>query len=223
MAYYREFADTPAGEVLKAIQVRGQASIKELAADLGITPSAVRQHLIQLQTRDAIRTKVRKGVGRPYHIYSATPQVHNLFYSDYGELAQLVLEEVISIQGGRTLQRLLRRVSDRLAAKYRDQVWGHELADRLAAWAQLLDNRGVSAEIEKTKDGYVLHEYGCPYQNVATENHIVCELERQVIARLLESGVKLTQCILDGHRSCQFAISEPENMSNFSPSVKEKP
>jgi DeoR family suf operon transcriptional repressor len=209
MAYYQEFANTLAGEVLKAIQMRGQASIKELAADLGVTPSAVRQHLIQLQARDAILArKVREGVGRPYHVYSVTPQAHNLFPNDYGELAQLILEEVVSTQGGKALQRLLRRVSNRLAAKYQDQVWGQELADRLAAWAKLLDKRGVLVEIEKTKDGYVLREYGCPYQSVATKNRAVCELERQVMARLLESSIKLTQCILDGHRGCQFAISE---------------
>ncbi len=28
------------------------------------------------------------------------------------------------------------------------------------------------------------------------------------MARLLESGVKLTQCVLDGHRGCQFVVAE---------------
>jgi len=82
------------------------------------------------------------------------------------------------------------------------------LADRVTAWAELLDKRGVMVEVEKTKDGYILLEYGCPYQNVATENRAVCEMERQVMARLLESGVKLTQCTLDGHRGCQFIVTE---------------
>ena len=53
-----------------------------------------------------------------------------------------------------------------------------------------------------------MREYGCPYQNVAAENRAVCEMEQVVMARLLESGVKLTQCVLDGHRGCQFTIVE---------------
>jgi predicted ArsR family transcriptional regulator len=212
MAYYQDFANTPAGEVLKAIQMRGKASIKELATDLGVTRSAIRQHLIRLQARGAIQArKVRKGVGRPYSVYSATPQAHNLFQNDYGELTQLLLQEVASSQGGEALQRLLRRVSDRLADKYRDQVWGQELADRIAAWAELLDKKGVLVEIEQTQDGYVLREFGCPYQNVALENRAVCEMERQVMARLLDSGVRLTQCTLDGHHGCQFTITEIKN------------
>jgi len=218
MAYYREFANTPAGEVLKTIQMRGQASIKELATDMGVTRSAVRLHLLRLQARGAIRAKqVREGVGRPYHVYSVTPRAHNLFQNDYGELTQLLLEEIALTQGGEALQRLLRRISDRLVDKYRDHVWGQKLADRLTAWAELLDRKGVMVKIKKTGDGYVLQEYGCPYQSVATENRAVCEMERQVMARLLESGVKLTQCALDGHHGCQFTITEPDGQETEAP------
>ncbi len=208
MSYSWEFANTPAGRVLKAIQVRGRASIKDVASDLNVTTSAVRLHLTQLQASGAIRAeKVREGVGRPYYIYSVTPQAHNLFYKDYGELARLLLEEFTETQGTDALQNVLNRVGDKLAELYRDRVESRELADRLAAWVDLLDQRGVVVEIETTESGFVLREYGCPYQNVAVENRAICEMERQVMARLLESGVKLTQCVLDGHRGCRFAIA----------------
>ncbi len=209
MAYAWEFSNTPAGRVLKAIQLRGRASIKDVAADLEVTPSAVRLHLTQLQASGAVHAeRVREGVGRPYYVYSVTPQAHNLFYRDYGELTKLLLEEVSETQGPDALQGVLRRVGDRLADTYQDQVGGRELADRVRAWAELLDQRGVAVEIEKVSGGYVLREYGCPYQNVAAQNRAVCEMERQVMARLLESGVKLTQCVFDGHRGCQFSIVE---------------
>ena len=212
MTYGWEFANTPAGRVLKAIQVRGSASIKDVAADLGVTASAVRLHLTQLQARGAVQVeKVREGVGRPYYVYSVTPEAHNLFHKDYGDLARLLLEEVQETQGSDALQGVLRRVGDRLAKVYQDQVLGRELSDRLVAWADLLDQRGIPVEIEKTDGGFVFREYGCPYHNVAVDNRAVCEMERQVMARLLESGVKLTQCVLDGHHGCQFAVSIEES------------
>ena len=208
MTYGWEFSSTPAGKVLKAIQLRGKASIKDVAADLGVTASAVRLHLTQLEARGVIQAeKVREGVGRPYYVYSVTPGAHSLFYKDYGELTRLLLAEVAQTQGPDALQGVLRRVGDRLAAIYRDQVWGQELADRVRSRAELLDQRGVAVEIEKTGQGYVLREYGCPYHNVAVENRAVCEMERQVMARLLRSGVKLTQCVLDGYRGCEFTIT----------------
>jgi predicted ArsR family transcriptional regulator len=191
--------------------MRGQASIKDVAADLGVTASAVRLHLTQLQANGAIRAeKVREGVGRPYYVYSLTPQAHNLFYKDYGDLAKLLLTEVGESQGSEVLQGVLRRVGSRMASLYKTQVEGQLLADRLAAWAELLDQRGVTVEIAQTDEGYTLQEYGCPYQNVAIENRAVCEMERQVMARLLESGVRLTKCVLDGHRGCQFTVAREE-------------
>lgn len=212
MTYSWEFSNTPAAKVLKAIQLRGRASIKDVAADLGVTSSAVRQHLTQLEASGAVRAvKVSEGVGRPYYVYSVTPGGHDLFHKDYGDLARLLLDEVSQSQGVDALQEVLRRVSRRLAEQYRGQIWGHDLAERLHAWAELLDQRGVAVEIVKTDEGYLLREYGCPYQNVAFQNRAVCEMERGVMAHLLESGVQLTQCVLDGHRSCEFRISRAKS------------
>ena len=151
---------------------------------------------------------ISEGVGRPYYVYSVTPRAHDLFYKDYGDLARVLLEEVSETQGPAALQAVLRRAAERLATIYRGQILGQELAERVTAWAELLDQRGISVEIAQTEGGYILREYGCPYQNVALENRAVCEMERQVMARLLESGVKLTHCVLDGHRGCVFTIGD---------------
>ena len=204
-----DFANTAAGKVLKAIQLRGEARVQDVADDLGVTPSAVRQHLGQLQASGAIRAaKVREGVGRPYYVYSVTPEAHNLFYKDYGHLARLLLEEVARDQGPQELTRVLGRISRRLAEFYRDDVEGQDLASRVQAWADLLDRRGVTVEVRSDEDGYALLEYGCPYQNVAQTNRAVCEMERQVMAHLLGSGVQLTHCVLDGHHGCRFTIRQ---------------
>jgi DeoR family suf operon transcriptional repressor len=208
MTYLWEFANTPAGKVLKVIQLRGKATIRDVAVDLGVTTSAVRPHITQLQASGAIQAeKVREGVGRPYHLYSTTPDAHRLFHHDYGDLTRILMSEVAQSQGTDALQAVLRRVADRLASQYRDQVRGQELVDRVRAWARLLEQRGVAVELDRTSEGFVLREYGCPYQNVALENRAVCEMERQVMARLLAAGVKLTQCVLDGHHGCQFTIA----------------
>ncbi len=214
MAFPGEFSNTPAGRILRAIQLRGRASIKEVAADLGVTASAVRLHLSQLEASGAIRADmVREGVGRPHYVYSATPRAHGLLHRDYGELTRLLLEEVAEMQGPDALQDVLHSVGKRLTDVYRDDVerrqfGGQRLADRVDVWMELLDRRGVTAELEETVDGYLVREYGCAYQDVAVENRAMCEMERQVMARLLESGVQLTQCVLDGHHGCHFAVAE---------------
>lgn len=201
------FSATPAGRVLRVIQSRGRATVKDLASELGVTSSAVRLHLSQLQARGVVRAdKVHVGVGRPHYVYSVTSHAHNLFPTDYADLARLLLDEVASRDGADALQDVLGRVGDGLASMYRDRVAGRALADRVAAWAELLDQRGVVVHIERAGDGFLLREYGCPYHGLAGENRAVCEMERQVMARLLESGVSLTECVLDGYGGCQFAV-----------------
>ena len=208
MSHNWEFGNTSAGRVLKAIQVRGRASIKDVAKDLGVTASAVRMQLTPLQARGAVRAeKVRDGVGRPRYIYSVTPDAHGMLYHDDGNLTKLVLEEVARTQGPAALTGVLRKVGERLADAYREEVWSSKLEERVSAWAELLDRRGIAVEIDEAEGTYVVREYGCPYQNVALENRAVCEMERQVMATVLATGVTLTECRLDGHRGCQFTIS----------------
>jgi DeoR family transcriptional regulator, suf operon transcriptional repressor len=213
-----QFSNTPAARVLKAIQVRGKASIKDVAGDLGVTASAVRQHLTQLEASGAVQAaKIREGVGRPYYVYSVTPEGHNLFHKDYGDLARLLLalllDEVGRNREAGAVQEVMGLVSRRLADLYRDSVSGESLAERLQAWAAMLDRRGVTVEIEQTEDGFELREYGCPFQAVAVQNRAACELERRVMVRLLAPGVELRDCVLDGHHGCRFRITVNGNVN----------
>lgn len=206
-----DFANTAAGRVLRAIQLRGQARVNDLAADLGISASAVRQHLGQLQASGAVRTdKVRDGVGRPYHVYAVTPQGHGLFHNDYGDLARFLLDEVGEVQEPDVFVGVLRRVGQRLAKIHKHEIEGDNLAERLAALSEWLGRRGVPARVEEAGAGYELRSYGCPYHNVAMENHSVCEIERQVMAHLLWADVRRVACVLDGDAAaqggCKFII-----------------
>lgn len=211
-----QFANTSAARVLKAIQVRGGASIKDVAGDLGVTASAVRQHLTQLEAGGAVRAeKIREGVGRPYYLYSVTPEGHNLFHQDYADLARLLLSALLDEVGRNreagAAEEVMCLLSGRLAELYGHAVSGESLAERVATWAAVMEQRGVAVEIEQTGDGFELREYGCPYQALAVQNRAACELERRVMARLLAPGVELKGCVLDGCHGCRFQIGQDGN------------
>jgi DeoR family suf operon transcriptional repressor len=206
-----DFANTAAGRVLRAIQLRGEARVNDVAVDLGISASAVRQHLGQLEASGAVRTgKVRDGVGRPYHVYSVTPRGHQLFHNDYGDLARFLLDEVGEVQEADVFLDVLRRVGQRLAETHRHEIEGDSLGERVEALSEWLERRGVPARVEKDGEAYELRSHGCPYHNVAMENHAVCEIERHVMARLLWADVQRVDCVLDSGPaeggSCRFTI-----------------
>ena len=115
--------DTAAWQILEYMQRNGSATIKELEQLLGITTTAVRQHLTTLQMEGYIERKaVHAGVGRPHHTYTITARVQELLACHCDDLALTLLEEVFALEGRDRASLLLARVSNRLANRYASSV-----------------------------------------------------------------------------------------------------
>lgn len=200
---------SPRSTILRILQSRGSASIKDLELALGVTATAVREQVAHLIAEDVIAAqRVRGEVGRPFYVYSLTAKAQELFPKDYGELAHLLLQEIVALDGPDKLQLLLNRVGDRLAAQYAGHLRGQELEDKLRALADLLVQKGVGAAVqaEAVGDGFVLHANTCPYFAVVQDHREICDMEQQMLSRLLGAEVVLGDCILDGHTGCQFHV-----------------
>ena len=50
----------------------------------------------------------------------------------------------------------------------------------------------------------VLRQHSCPYFELAEADRAICALERKMFEKVLGRGLRLSQCRLDGHRSCDF-------------------
>ncbi len=50
----------------------------------------------------------------------------------------------------------------------------------------------------------VLKQHSCPYYDLAEVDRAVCAMERKMFEKVLGRGLRLSQCRLDGHRSCDF-------------------
>jgi predicted ArsR family transcriptional regulator len=200
---------SPRTTILRILQSRGSASIKDLELALGVTATAVREQVAHLIAEDIIiARRVRGDVGRPFYVYSLTAKAQELFPKDYGELARLLLQEIIAMDGPGKLQQLLDRVGDQLAAQYAGHMRGQELEDKLRALADVLVEKGVGADVrpETVGEGFVLHANTCPYFAVVQDHREICDMEQQMLSRLLGADVVLGDCILDGHNGCQFHV-----------------
>ncbi|HEX6289995.1 MAG TPA: helix-turn-helix domain-containing protein [Herpetosiphonaceae bacterium] len=198
----------PSGEILRLLQRNGPMSAKELQAALGVRSlNAVREQLNSLTAAGLIRANtVRRGAGRPAYMYALSDKAQALFPKGYDVLLKLLLEELDAQLGAERVQQILAGVSGRLAAEYGGHADGQELEQRLAALAQALDKRGTPIAIAEHEDSVVLHEYTCPYFNVAQENAEVCQIEQQMLEQVLGRKARLTKRIVDGHAGCQFVV-----------------
>jgi predicted ArsR family transcriptional regulator len=202
---------SPAWQVIEYIKRNGSATIKELEELLGVTTNAVRQHLQALQADGYVeRRPVNVGVGRPHHLYLISAKAHDLFACHCDDLALTLLEEVFALEGEERAALLLDRVGDRLAKRYASSVRGEALQERVEQLAGALYARGVLTDVDvEDENTIVLHAYNCPYHELAHEHRAICEMDEDVMRKILGSDVNLSACMMDGHRGCSFVVSKP--------------
>lgn len=206
-------SNSPAWRIVEYLQRHGSATIKELEQVLGVTATAVRQHLATLQAEGYVdRTTVHAGVGRPHHAYVVTDEVRKLFDSRCDDLALTLLEEMFEMEGEEKVSMLLQRVSQRLADRYAGSVRSPLLRQRVEEMASVLGQQGVLTDVVATEDdGVVLKTYNCPYHDLAQEHRQICDMDQEMMQQVLGSDVALSACILDGDGGCTFVVSLDED------------
>ena len=204
----KQLTGSPAGEVLTLLQRKGAATVKELEDALAVTATAVRQQLNVLLAEGFIEQRA-ENVGRG-------PAEARLFADRQGPRAlPAPLRRVHQLaaardppgrgsrQGGGVAGRAWRK---RMAEQYSQQIAARLPQERAQALTELLNAKGIMAEVQFEPDGIVFREYTCPYYELAREHRAICDMEQDMIEHVMNQPVELVSCTLDGHHGCQFKI-----------------
>jgi predicted ArsR family transcriptional regulator len=179
-----------------------------MAERLGVTPTAVRNRLTRLVGAGMVERKTEhQGRGRPRHTYQASVEAHKRLGQNYADLAVVLWDEMMrSVDDPKLRRFLFGRITERLAELYRAQMTGDEWEGRLVQLGSLLHERGIETEVTPS-DGTLpptLRQHSCPYYELAEVDRAVCAMERKMFEKVVGRGLRLSQCRLDGHRSCDF-------------------
>jgi predicted ArsR family transcriptional regulator len=203
----KQLKGSPAGEVLMLLQRKGTATVKELEDALEVTATAVRQQLMVLLAEGFIEQRAENvGRGRPKHVYSLTTKGRALFPHHYDEFTNSLLREILLVEGPGKVEELLGRMSRRMAEQYSQHIVSALPHERAVALSELLNAKGIMAEVHVDADGIVLREYTCPYYELAREYRAICDMEQEMIEQVINQPVELISCTLDGRHGCQFKI-----------------
>jgi predicted ArsR family transcriptional regulator len=200
--------ESPLWHIIEYLQRNGSATIKELEDLLGVTTTAVRQHLTTLLVEGYIeRRVVHAGVGRPHHAYFTTAKVQELFACQCDDLALTLLQEVFHLEGKERALLLLDRVGTRLARRYSSGIRSSLVQERVHELAGSLNGNGVLADAQPQDDNTILlRTYNCPFHELAHEHREICEMDTNMMRKVLGSDVSLQKCMLDGHAGCTFVV-----------------
>jgi len=193
---------------LDLIRRHGPLTVTDLAARLAVTPTAVRNRLTRLVGSGMVERRTEHGGrGRPRHTYQASVEAHKRLGQNYADLAVVLWDEMMrTVEDTRLRRALFSRITERLAELYRAQVTGEEWEGRLVQLGSILHDRGVETEVTPG-DGTVepvLKQHSCPYYELAEVDRAVCAMERKMFEKVLGRSLRMSQCRLDGHRSCDF-------------------
>lgn len=206
-----EQATSRAREIIELLARRGELTVADLVAELGITATAVRQQVARLLDRGwVVRRRRARGPGRPADVFSVSDQGRRLFAHEVEEFARLFIEELAGTEGQAKLRELLQRVHARMTAGLASEVAAGDPGARLAEVAGLLKRRGTIAGAERTGRDVRLSVFTCPYHGLAAAVPRLCELERDTLSRVAGGPVELVQRLLDGHGWCEFRLAVAE-------------
>jgi predicted ArsR family transcriptional regulator len=195
-------------EILDLLRRRGQMTAAELSATLGIGTVGVRQHLALLERDGLVHTAaVRRGVGRPSHLYALTLDAEAMFPRRYDRLLMDALEFIADLGGSAAIDQLFARRRHKLAAQYGPRLAGKGRAEQVAELAAILTEQGYMCESEQLPSGgFALVEHNCPVDCVARDYHQACAHELTLYQDLLGTSLVREETISEGGSCCRYRI-----------------
>ncbi|HEX4804906.1 MAG TPA: ArsR family transcriptional regulator [Conexibacter sp.] len=200
--------------LLVALRKRGEARAEELAEQLEITVSAVRQHLRGLAAADLVaHREERAGPGRPRHVYRLAPAAEALFPRAYGELTVELLE-YIGDEDPQLIARAFERRRRARVERTRERLAGLDFDARVAEVARVLDEDGYLAEVqplaedgERVGGGWRILEHNCAILAVAQRYGHACGAELAFLREVLpDADVTRVSHILTGAHACAYDV-----------------
>lgn len=182
-----------------ALLRRGERTVDELAAELGVTDNAVRPHLDLLE-REGVVTQVRVrrdgAVGKPATIYAIASGANAQLSAAYAPVLTALVSALRDHIPRRDLDALYRDAGRRLAAEQgASDARGFEA--RVRAAASLLSQLGAELDVKRTSDGFALHGHACPLSDAVRADPSVCHAIRELVAGVTGESVSEC-CIHDG-------------------------
>ena len=192
------------------------ATAAELAADFGLTSTAVRQHLEDLARTGLVEaaTATPSGRGRPAQLWKLTPLAASLFPDRHADLTVSLLESIRETLGEPGIDAVVKARTRTQMAAYRALLPDPEassVADRVQALARVRSVEGYMAEASggQGEDSYVLVEHHCPICEAAESCQSLCRGELELFRTVLGDDVTVerTQHLLSGDLRCAYRIS----------------
>ncbi len=191
--------------LLLALRGAGKGlGVEALSGALGITLTAVRQHLVALE-RDGLLTKTPEpqARGRPAHLYALTSRAKESFPRQYPWFSALLLGSLRDALGVAGLKA-------RLAALGREAAGpleaGASFEQSVRGLARKMTELGYEATVSGSARAPEITARNCVFHQLAESNPEVCSFDLGLMSQAAGAKVSHEECIVRGGSTCRFAL-----------------
>lgn len=186
-------------------------TVDGLADGMGVTRTAVRQHLAVLEHDQLVtRGTTRPTGGRPEHLYVLTQKGSEAFPRQYSWFARMLLDLVVQELGeegtGDRLAAAGARVAEKLAGNLPAASSGSDRVDALGALMQELGYDVNPPDRHAANTIPVIEANNCVFHDLAAANPQVCRFDLALISTFTGSTVLHEECMAAGGHVCRFRL-----------------
>jgi predicted ArsR family transcriptional regulator len=204
--------------MIELLRQNSAMTIGDLVEEMGVTATAVRQRLNRLMASGLVdRSHEIEGRGRPTHHYNLTDEGRKSLANNLGDLAVALWQEVQKIKDEQTRHQVISGAVERLAEKYEGGIRGATTEERMRSISELFAERQIPVSLEKENGLPVIKVSGCPYPTLAQDNRDICDMEKELLERVIGHPLDRSACQHDGDGCCSFQAGQrhPETKSNL--------
>ena len=197
--------------LLYALQAhKSGLTMDTLAETLGITRTAVRQHIAALEIQGFVeKGQTHSSGGRPSQFYQLTNKGFYLFPKQYALFSTFLLNAIISEKGVDGLSGWLHQLGSQIAQNFKHKTEDNTLQGRLIKTVNVMNTLAYDAYVvEKSSNQFdgAIEAANCIYHDLAAHHPQVCQFDLALLESLTDSKVQHEKCIQKGDSVCRFCF-----------------
>jgi DeoR family suf operon transcriptional repressor len=195
-------------QILHAIKRSQPVTAKDLSATFGVSATAVRRHLKELELEGSVHYgREQRGMGAPVFVYRLTARGEGLFPNRYEDALKGLLQHIEERAGRGEVNRLFFEQFRERAERLKTELTDQPVEARLQRLVRMLSEEGYMAEWDSRDGAIRLAEHNCAIRAVAERYPEVCAAERKFLIEVLAAQVERRTHITEGSNACEYAIT----------------
>ena len=190
------------------LERKSGATVDEVISSVGLSRTAVNQHLMVLEREGYIRKAAsRRTGGLPGHVYVLTEEGTNLFPKKYAWFSRLLIQTLREQLGEEQLARYMYDLGIKMSAGLIPRLVGKNRVERVNEIVKIMNETGfraITVSSEKTDKIPRVQCTNCVYHDLSKDYPEVCRFDIGFLSGLMGAEVEHQACMQRGNEVCRF-------------------